>query len=90
MKILATALLLTSILQATPSKAVDYCQGFLTCTFDKDAIYFDLSNDLWARTRVITIRKAAEAYCADHPNSKVYIDLGGEGSLIEGTCGVQE
>jgi hypothetical protein len=74
-------------LPVTPSQAQakDYCLGFQTCTFDDKAIYFDLSNDLWANTRGITVRRAAEAYCADHPDSKVYVDLGGE-DMIEGTC----
>lgn len=85
MKTLLLASLLTSIFTATdPPK--DYCAGFPTCTFDQRGIYFDLSNDLWARTRAITIRDASEAYCADYPGAKVYVDLGS--NIIEGTCEV--
>lgn len=88
MKTLLLALALTSILHVTPSTAQekDYCLGFPTCTFDDQGIYFDLSSNLWLRTNAVSVRKAAEAYCVDHPGSKVYVDLGDSG-MIEGTCG---
>lgn len=74
------ALLLTST-----SLTKDYCEGFVTCTWDEKAIYFDLSQDLWKVTRGRSVREAADRYCADHVGSKVYVDLG-DNDVIEGTC----
>ena len=87
MKTLLLALTLMSTSPVTPSQepVKDYCLGFQTCTFDDNAIYFDLSNDLWSRTRAVSVRHAADAFCKDHPGGKVYVDLGDE-DMIEGTC----
>lgn len=80
-------LLLAALLSTTPvPEAVDYCEGYTTCSFDEHKLEIDVSEHFWlGRIRKEAIAQRAFDYCQTHEGAVVIVHI--QGGTATGQCG---